>query len=416
MILINHGEEDVTIRRGDRIAQLVIAPVIRARWTEVEALDETPRGAGGFGSTGAGNRGSSRPPGSTPGSQPQHVFHPVEAGRAPRDPGRRANGAQGEEPAVAGRVGQGEDLVLGGEDHGVLADDAAAAQDAEKPIAPSRRAAPTPWRAGAVTSPRTSPRPFAAAPASSRAVPDGASSLRRWWASVTSMSQASGPRCAAACSTRAASTVIPIEKLPDLTMAITRAASAIAASSPEEKPVDPITRAGPPPAARVARSAEAAADEKSMMTSQARSASSTAPTASPPAPGRPKRPPTAKPSRASITQVTARPMRPRAPATPIFKPGSTPAPASMENPIRPPIALAKDRAFKSAATDALQETAMKLYSVDLSPYATRVRMAIHAKGLDIEIAPPPGGDLKSAEYLAVNPMGKVPPWCSTTVR
>ncbi|MBA3810342.1 MAG: glutathione S-transferase family protein [Caulobacteraceae bacterium] len=51
---------------------------------------------------------------------------------------------------------------------------------------------------------------------------------------------------------------------------------------------------------------------------------------------------------------------------------------------------------------------MKLYSVDLSPYATRVRMAIHAKGLDVEIAPPPGGDLKSAEYLAVNPMGKIP--------
>ncbi|MEP6966816.1 MAG: dUTP diphosphatase [Pseudomonadota bacterium] len=54
VILINHGEDDVAIRRGDRIAQLVIAPVIRAAWTEVEALDETPRGAGGFGSTGGG--------------------------------------------------------------------------------------------------------------------------------------------------------------------------------------------------------------------------------------------------------------------------------------------------------------------------------------------------------------------------
>jgi dUTP pyrophosphatase len=52
VILINHGLRDVTIGRGDRIAQLVIAPVIRAAWQEVDSLDETPRGAGGFGSTG----------------------------------------------------------------------------------------------------------------------------------------------------------------------------------------------------------------------------------------------------------------------------------------------------------------------------------------------------------------------------
>ena len=52
VILINLGEEDFTIRRGDRIAQLVIAPVARAEWNEVESLDETVRGAGGFGSTG----------------------------------------------------------------------------------------------------------------------------------------------------------------------------------------------------------------------------------------------------------------------------------------------------------------------------------------------------------------------------
>jgi dUTP pyrophosphatase len=52
VILINLGEEDFTIRRGDRIAQLVIAPVTRASWTEVESLDDTARGAGGFGSTG----------------------------------------------------------------------------------------------------------------------------------------------------------------------------------------------------------------------------------------------------------------------------------------------------------------------------------------------------------------------------
>ena len=53
VILVNLGAEDFTIRRGDRIAQLVIAPVVQARWAEVESLDETARGAGGFGSTGA---------------------------------------------------------------------------------------------------------------------------------------------------------------------------------------------------------------------------------------------------------------------------------------------------------------------------------------------------------------------------
>jgi dUTP pyrophosphatase len=54
VILINLGEEDFVIRRGDRIAQLVIAPVIQAGWREVDSLDETARGAGGFGSTGHG--------------------------------------------------------------------------------------------------------------------------------------------------------------------------------------------------------------------------------------------------------------------------------------------------------------------------------------------------------------------------
>ena len=52
VILINHGEEDFVIRRGDRIGQLVIAPVVRAVWAEADSLDETVRGAGGFGSTG----------------------------------------------------------------------------------------------------------------------------------------------------------------------------------------------------------------------------------------------------------------------------------------------------------------------------------------------------------------------------
>lgn len=51
-ILINHGSEPFAIHRGDRVAQLVLAPVTRAAWEEVDELDETARGAGGFGSTG----------------------------------------------------------------------------------------------------------------------------------------------------------------------------------------------------------------------------------------------------------------------------------------------------------------------------------------------------------------------------
>ena len=54
VILINHSEDNFPIQRGDRIAQLVIAPVVQGRWVEVESLDETARGAGGFGSTGHG--------------------------------------------------------------------------------------------------------------------------------------------------------------------------------------------------------------------------------------------------------------------------------------------------------------------------------------------------------------------------
>lgn len=50
--LINHGQVDFVIARGDRIAQMVIAPVTRVSWSEVDTLDETARGAGGFGSSG----------------------------------------------------------------------------------------------------------------------------------------------------------------------------------------------------------------------------------------------------------------------------------------------------------------------------------------------------------------------------
>ena len=52
VILLNAGDAPFTVERGARIAQAVLAPVVRARWHEVGSLDETARGSGGFGSTG----------------------------------------------------------------------------------------------------------------------------------------------------------------------------------------------------------------------------------------------------------------------------------------------------------------------------------------------------------------------------
>jgi dUTP pyrophosphatase len=54
VILINLGQEPFTINRGERIAQMVIAPVTQGEWDVVDTLSETARGAGGFGSTGRG--------------------------------------------------------------------------------------------------------------------------------------------------------------------------------------------------------------------------------------------------------------------------------------------------------------------------------------------------------------------------
>jgi dUTP pyrophosphatase len=54
VILINLGQEPFTIRRGERIAQMLIAPVTQGEWQVVDALPDTARGAGGFGSTGRG--------------------------------------------------------------------------------------------------------------------------------------------------------------------------------------------------------------------------------------------------------------------------------------------------------------------------------------------------------------------------
>jgi dUTP pyrophosphatase len=53
VVLANLGSESFSVSRGMRIAQLVIAPVVRARIAEVESLDKTSRGSGGFGSTGS---------------------------------------------------------------------------------------------------------------------------------------------------------------------------------------------------------------------------------------------------------------------------------------------------------------------------------------------------------------------------
>jgi dUTP pyrophosphatase len=57
VILVNLGRDRVTIQRGDRIAQLVVAPVTRVAWREVATLATSDRGAGGFGSTGHGAKG-----------------------------------------------------------------------------------------------------------------------------------------------------------------------------------------------------------------------------------------------------------------------------------------------------------------------------------------------------------------------
>ena len=52
VILVNLGSEPFSVRRGDRIAQLVVQPVFRVKWREASVLDGTPRGDGGFGHTG----------------------------------------------------------------------------------------------------------------------------------------------------------------------------------------------------------------------------------------------------------------------------------------------------------------------------------------------------------------------------
>lgn len=52
VLLINHGEKPFAVERGERIAQMVIAPVVQGRWEAVDDLADSARGAGGFGHTG----------------------------------------------------------------------------------------------------------------------------------------------------------------------------------------------------------------------------------------------------------------------------------------------------------------------------------------------------------------------------
>ena len=58
VLLVNLGREAVTIEPGQRIAQLIIAPVVQAEFVETETLSDTERGSGGFGSTGTGDAGN----------------------------------------------------------------------------------------------------------------------------------------------------------------------------------------------------------------------------------------------------------------------------------------------------------------------------------------------------------------------
>src|SRR5262249_32840504 len=91
VLLANLGDEPARIRRGDRIAQLVIAPVVRVTWQEADALRSTERGAGGFGSTEdavSGRRGAGRG-GPAPGGAPEAGrgdIGPPGGGRSPGPP------------------------------------------------------------------------------------------------------------------------------------------------------------------------------------------------------------------------------------------------------------------------------------------------------------------------------------------
>ena len=92
VIVLNAGDAPFTVERGARIAQAVLAPVLRARWHEVPSLDDTARGSGGFGSTGSSET-SPAPAGAV-------VRHPAPRARARRvrGGGTACAGHQGPSP------------------------------------------------------------------------------------------------------------------------------------------------------------------------------------------------------------------------------------------------------------------------------------------------------------------------------
>ena len=73
VLLINLGENAFTVRRGERIGQMIIASYVQAEWQAVAELGETERGAGGFGSTGTGGTGRTGGAGRTSGQKEGQV-------------------------------------------------------------------------------------------------------------------------------------------------------------------------------------------------------------------------------------------------------------------------------------------------------------------------------------------------------
>jgi dUTP pyrophosphatase len=89
VILINHGDAPFTIQRGDRIAQMVLAPVTQVRLAEVVVLTKTNRGAGGFGSTGVAPSKASKSKPFSPGRKSANSGTKKSPSRAAKTPSQR---------------------------------------------------------------------------------------------------------------------------------------------------------------------------------------------------------------------------------------------------------------------------------------------------------------------------------------
>src|SRR5918996_6484274 len=208
-------------------------------------------------------------------------------------------------------------------------------RSAAKPIVPARRAPVRPSRPRTAASARATPRPRAAASPSASAVPEGASTLCRWWISTISISKASGPSARATCSVRPSRRLTPRLMLGAQTIGARAAAWASCAACSVERPVVPITCAVPLAALMPACRTETSGVENSIATSAAAITCSSSPAAMPigsapasrprswPRAGWPllSRPPhKVRPSAASTSAITARPIRPAHPRTAIRTP------------------------------------------------------------------------------------------------